>query len=121
MTKRLILLLALLGVTVFAMGRIIPAQDETLVRIYRCGICKAFLLEKPDRAGLSVGCTVYHPPGSCCHHEGDEAVSVETVQNVYHVLALARKGLVVTWSAVNKPAEVKGKILSVVAEEQDGV
>lgn len=120
MVRRIILFLALLGITVFAMGRIIPAQDETLVRIYRCGVCKAFFLEKLGSSEVSFGCAVYHSPGSCCH-EGDEVVSAGTVQNVHYVLALARKGLIVTWSAADNGVEDEdARTLPAEAEGKDG-
>jgi len=63
---------------------IIPLTDETLIEIYRCGHCHGVYMVQ---VGLIFGgCTVNHPPGTCCHY-GERAVSEEMLSAVRRLLA----------------------------------
>lgn len=45
---------------------IFPQADQTLLRLYRCGVCSKVYAAQPG-PGM-IRCAVNHAPGSCCHY-----------------------------------------------------
>jgi len=62
---------------------IIEHRDETLIRIYRCGICHGVY---SAQVGLyRITCAVNHPPGACCHFH-EKALSLVQLQQIQVIL-----------------------------------
>jgi len=59
---------------------LIPEQEKTIVRIYKCPKCDGLYLE-----GNKNSCGVIHPPGSCCHY-ADLRLRSEQVEKVLKIV-----------------------------------
>lgn len=64
----------------------IEAEDEDLIRVYRCGHCRGAFRLLMGRVRTS--CLVLHSPGSCCHH-GETEVTQAAVDAALRALKTA--------------------------------
>ena len=62
---------------------IIAQREETLIRVYRCPLCKKDF--RAQTGPIQISCAVYHAPGSCCHY-AEEVVSSEQLANAIRAL-----------------------------------
>ena len=45
---------------------IIPEREETLIRVFRCPVCKE--VYQAQTGPIQLSCSVRHAPGTCCHY-----------------------------------------------------
>ena len=64
---------------------LIPQEEETVVKIFKCSACVGYYLE-----GNSNTCRFPHQPGSCCHY-ADKALSSQEVADV--ITIVGHKGI----------------------------
>jgi len=61
---------------------IIPFQETTMWRIFKCGVCNNYFAQI---YGGQYRCAVNHRPGTCCHHS-EKQITVENMDKIQAIL-----------------------------------